>query len=98
LKMAFGIETGQLGFVKVSSGVDPTSVSNILKKEFAHLGMQTIPIAALVGTFIQIGQSFLGIFEAFLALGLVVEIDGMGIISYRSVVERRKEIGVLRAI
>ena len=98
LKNAFGIGTGQLGFVKVSSGVDPTSVSNILKKDFAHLGMQTIPIAALVSTFIQIGQSFLGIFEAFLALGLVVGIAGLGIISIRSVVERRKEIGVLRAI
>ena len=98
LKNAFGIGTGHLGFVKVSNGVDPTSVSNILKKDFAHLGMQTIPIAALVSTFIQIGQSFLGIFEAFLALGLVVGIAGLGIISIRSVVERRKEIGVLRAI
>ncbi|HEX9613533.1 MAG TPA: FtsX-like permease family protein, partial [Candidatus Bathyarchaeia archaeon] len=98
LKNAFGIGTGQLGFVKVYNGVDPTSVSNTLKKDFAHLGMQTIPIAALVSTFIQIGQSFLGIFEAFLALGLVVGIAGLGIISIRSVVERRKEIGVLRAI
>ena len=98
LKSSFGIGTGQLGFVKVYNGVDPTSVSNILKKDFAHLGMQTIPIAALVSTFIQIGQSFLGIFEAFLALGLVVGIAGLGIISIRSVVERRKEIGVLRAI
>jgi putative ABC transport system permease protein len=98
LKNAFGIGTGQLGFVKVSNGIDPTSVSNILKKDFAHLGMQTIAIAALVSTFIQIGQSFLGIFEAFLALGLVVGIAGLGIISIRSVVERRKEIGVLRAI
>src|SRR5438876_4991110 len=98
LKNAFGIGTGTLGFVKVHNGVDPTSVSNILKRDFAHLGMQTIAIAALVSTFIQIGQSFLGIFEAFLALGLVVGIAGLGIISIRSVVERRKEIGVLRAI
>jgi len=98
LKNSFGVGTGQLGFVKVYNGVDPTSVSNILKKDFAHLGMQTIPIAALVSTFIQIGQSFLGIFEAFLALGLVVGIAGLGIISIRSVAERRKEIGVLRAI
>jgi putative ABC transport system permease protein len=98
LKNSFGVGTGQLGFVKVYNGIDPTSVSNILKKDFAHIGMQTIPIAALVSTFIQIGQSFLGIFEAFLALGLVVGIAGLGIISIRSVVERRKEIGVLRAI
>jgi putative ABC transport system permease protein len=62
------------------------------------LGMATVDIAVIISDFIQIGQSFLGIFEAFLALGLVVGIAGLGIISIRSVVERRKEIGVLRAI
>jgi putative ABC transport system permease protein len=98
LKNSFGVGTGQLGFMKVSSGVDPTSVSIILKKDFARLGMQPLAIAVVIGTFVQIGQSFLGIFEAFLALGLVVGIAGLGIISIRSVVERRKEIGVLRAI
>src|SRR2546426_6038843 len=98
LKDSFGVGTGQLGFMKVSSGVDPTAVSIILKKDFARLGMQPLAIAVVIGTFVQIGQSFLGIFEAFLALGLVVGIAGLGIISIRSVVERRKEIGVLRAI
>ena len=98
LKNSFGVGTGQLGFLKVSSGVDPTAVSIILKKDFARLGMQPLAIAVVIGTFVQIGQSFLGIFEAFLALGLVVGIAGLGIISIRSVVERRKEIGVLRAI
>jgi len=98
LLSSFGVGTGQLGFVKVSSGVDPTTVSNILKKDFARIGMLTIPIAAIISAFVQIGNSFLGIFEAFLALGLVVGIAGLGIISIRSVVERRKEIGVLRAI
>jgi len=98
LKNSFGVGTGQLGFLKVSSGVDPTAVSIILKKDFSRLGMQPLAIAVVIGTFVQIGQSFLGIFEAFLALGLVVGIAGLGIISIRSVVERRKEIGVLRAI
>jgi putative ABC transport system permease protein len=98
LKNSFGVGTGQLGFVKVSSGVDPTTVSNILKRDFSRLGMQPLAIAVVISTFVQIGQSFLGIFEAFLALGLVVGIAGLGIISIRSVVERRKEIGVLRAI
>src|SRR5438309_11180834 len=86
LKNAFGIGTGQLGFVKVSNGIDPTSVSNILKKDFDHLGMQTIAIAALVSTFIQIGQSFIGIFEASFALGLVVAIAELVITSIISVV------------
>ena len=98
LQQSFGIVAGQFGFVKVTPGTDPTAVSNTLKRDFARVGMQTIAIAPLISDFIQIGQSFLGIFEAFLALGLVVGIAGLGIISIRSVVERRKEIGVLRAI
>jgi putative ABC transport system permease protein len=98
LNSSFGTGTGNLGFLKVSSGVDPTTVSITLKKDFARLGMQPLAIAVVIATFVQIGQSFLGIFEAFLALGLVVGFAGLGIISIRSVVERRKEIGVLRAI
>jgi putative ABC transport system permease protein len=94
----FQVGTGQFGFVKVYSGTDPTLVANIMKKDFARLGMVTIVIPVIISNFIQISQSFLGVFEAFLALGLVVGIAGLGIISIRSVVERRKEIGVLRAI
>ena len=98
LQQKFVIGSGQYGLLKVTGGTDPTVVSNILKRDFAREGMITIPIASLISQFIQVGQSFLGVFEAFLALGLVVGIAGLGIISIRSVVERRKEIGVLRAI
>src|SRR5207245_9803048 len=55
-------------------------------------------ITASTITLIQIRNCFLGIFEAFLGLGLVVGIAGLGILSIRAVVERRREIGVLRAI
>ncbi len=98
LRDSFGVVAGSLGFVKVAGGVDPTVVSNDLKHDFARLGMQTTVIAVVLGQFIQVGQSFLGIFEGFLALGLVVGIAGLGIIAIRSVAERRKEIGILRAI
>ncbi|HZY94254.1 MAG TPA: FtsX-like permease family protein [Candidatus Bathyarchaeia archaeon] len=98
LQSTFGVGTGQLGFVKVASGFDPVVVANGLKHDFARLGMQTTVIGVVLGQFIQVGQSFLGIFEGFLALGLVVGIAGLGIIAIRSVVERRKEIGILRAI
>jgi putative ABC transport system permease protein len=98
LHNAFGITNGNLGFVKVANDIDPTNVANILKHDFASLGMQTTVIGVVLSEFISVGQSFLGIFEGFLALGLVVGIAGLGIIAIRSVVERRKEIGILRAI
>jgi len=42
--------------------------------------------------------AILGIFEAYLALGLVVGIGGIGVVTVRSVSERRKTIGILRAL
>jgi len=94
----FHVGSGQFGLVKVTSGTNPTTVANVMKRDFATLGMGTTVIAVIINDFIQVGNSFLGVFEAFLALGLVVGIAGLGIISIRSVVERRKEIGMLRAI
>jgi len=37
-------------------------------------------------------------FQAFMALGLFVGIAALGVIAFRSVVERRQQIGMLRAI
>ena len=42
--------------------------------------------------------AILGIFEGYLALGLIVGIAGIGVVTVRSVSERRRTIGVLRAL
>ncbi len=39
-----------------------------------------------------------GLIEAFLALGLIIGITGLGIITIRSIHERRIEIGMMRAL
>ncbi len=94
----FGVETGTLALVKVTNGFDPVNVSNLLKREFIGLGMQTTVIEVAIEQGERIFTSFFGLFEGYLALGLVVGIAGLGIISVRSVVERRQEIGILRAL
>jgi putative ABC transport system permease protein len=43
-------------------------------------------------------RSFLYIMQAFMGLGLIVGIAAVGVIAFRAVVERRQEIGMLRAI
>jgi putative ABC transport system permease protein len=43
-------------------------------------------------------NGFLYIIEGFMGLGLVVGIAAVGVISFRSVVERRQQIGVMRAL
>jgi putative ABC transport system permease protein len=94
----FRIGTGGLSFIKVANGVDPTNVASLLRKEFLNLNMETVVIPVVLSAFLQIGQSFESLLEGFLGLGLVVGIAGLGIISIRSVAERRQEIGILRAL
>ena len=43
-------------------------------------------------------QGFQLLFEGFMGLGLVVGIAALGVIAFRTVVERRQQIGMLRAI
>jgi putative ABC transport system permease protein len=38
------------------------------------------------------------IFQVFMGLGLLVSIAALGVIAFRSVVERRQQIGMLRAV
>ncbi|MCO5222147.1 MAG: FtsX-like permease family protein [Thermomicrobiales bacterium] len=43
-------------------------------------------------------RGFFRILESFMGLGLIVGIAAIGVISFRNVIERRQQIGVLRAI
>ena len=94
----FKVGAGSLSFVKVATGEDPTNVASLLRKEFVSLNVDTVVIPVVLSGFLQIGQSFEGLLQGFLGLGLVVGIAGLGIISIRSVAERRQEIGILRAL
>ena len=43
-------------------------------------------------------SGFLLLFQGFMGLGLIVGIAALGVIAFRAVVERRQQIGMLRAI
>ena len=64
---------------------------------FQH-GIETIDVAETIADFQASQRSFFNLLIGFMTLGLVVGIAALGVISARAVVERRHEIGVLRAI
>jgi putative ABC transport system permease protein len=84
--------------------VEDAAISNTrylakeLEKEFVHSGLQTIVISDLIDEFVKIQGSIMNLIQVYLGIGLVVGIAGLGIVAIRSVVERRQEIGVMRAI
>jgi len=83
-------------FFNVSPGT--SDAKKRIKAAFFQHSVETIDIAETID---QVQSAQRGIFNlliAFMLLGLVVGIVALGVISARSVVERRHEIGVLRAV
>ncbi|MDD1747020.1 MAG: FtsX-like permease family protein [Methanomassiliicoccales archaeon] len=84
--------------VKFQPGLDTGEQAVLLEKAFLANGLQTIDVQALARQITSLVNSMFTLFEAFLAMGLIVGISGLGIITIRSIHERRIEIGMMRAI
>ncbi len=81
-----------------ATGVVAGSLAKDLERAFLPFGMQVTVLREELQTFLSVQQQFFDLFSAFLGLGLIVGICGLGIITIRSVHERRQQIGMLRAI
>ena len=69
-----------------------------IESALAANGVQVDSIQRLLDESSRQEKAFTRMFQAFMALGLVVGIAALGVIAFRSVVERRQQIGMLRAI
>jgi putative ABC transport system permease protein len=83
---------------EVQPGADVQAVTFGLERDFRALGMNTVNLREVIQQLLELINSIFMLFQIFLGLGLVVGIAGLGIITIRSVVERRREIGIMRAI
>ena len=85
-------------YAKVAEGESVSETARALEKAMLSSGLNAAPLSELFAAGQAVLRGVLGLFQGFLALGLVVGIAGLGVISSRTVVERRQQIGVLRAI
>jgi putative ABC transport system permease protein len=85
-------------YFKVRSGVDPVAEADALEAAFLDNGMQATAQSEALHDAVSASLTFQYLILGFLGLGLVIGVAALGVISARSVVERRQQIGVLRAI
>ncbi len=85
-------------YAKVAEGESLAETARALERSMLSSGLNAAPLSELFAAGQAVLRGILGLFQGFLALGLVVGIAGLGVISSRTVVERRQQIGVLRAI
>jgi putative ABC transport system permease protein len=98
LKMDFGAEAASLFYFSVRSGVDVSKAGHDLERYFLAYQLITLDIQALINDILETTMGVFNLLQAYLALGLIVGIAGLGVITMRNVVERRQETGALRAL
>ena len=98
LKQRFSIEGASTFYFAVRPGVDVTKAGHDLERYFVAYQLITINIQEVINQILEATMGVFNLLEAYLALGLIVGIAGLGVITMRNVVERRQETGALRAL
>jgi len=88
----------QVYLFRLAEGVDGEATARALKVRFLENGMQATVLEEEIREATSISRVFNNLLQGFMGLGLVVGIAALGVIAARSVVERRQQIGILRAI
>ena len=85
-------------YIKVRPGADATALAQALERTFQLYGMDARSYREINAEIWGTASALLQLLQGFMAMGLVVGITALGVISGRNVVERRQYIGMLRAI
>ena len=85
-------------YLQLAPGADAKATAKSLESAFLANGMQATATQSDLNDMMGTQHAFTYILEGFMGLGLLVGVAALGVISARSVVERKQEIGVLRSL
>ncbi|HEY6591843.1 MAG TPA: FtsX-like permease family protein, partial [Actinomycetota bacterium] len=88
----------EAALLAVAPGTSDQALAADLQGEFLPQGLVATRIGHLVEQDFAANRSFFHLLQGFLALGLVVGVAGLGVVMVRAVRERRRTVGVLRAL
>jgi putative ABC transport system permease protein len=87
-----------LFLMKVMPGMDVKQVANELEADMVIIGLDVMLMDDILKESNEQMEGMFQMFELFMSLGLVVGIASLGVLSVRTVIERKQEIGIIRAI
>lgn len=85
-------------YIRLAKGVDPGSTGAALESAFLRNGVESVDQIQELRDALSQQLVFQQLMLGFLTVGLVVGVAALGVISTRAVVERRQQIGMLRAL
>jgi putative ABC transport system permease protein len=90
--------TTSSALVRTGPGVPVDQLAGRWQGEFRSASLVATPVASTIRRLFQANVAFFRLMEGFLALGLLIGISGLGVVMVRAVRERRRTIGILRAL
>jgi putative ABC transport system permease protein len=85
-------------YVALRRGFDPDRFAASLQGDYLENGAEAASIRSLMQEAFSIWDAMFQLFQGYLGLGLIVGIAGLAVVMVRAVRERRRQIGMLRAI
>ncbi len=84
--------------IRVKPGTDPGKVNDLLQEKYSIMGMNSAVFEEVYNEIFDLILSIFNMFRIFLGLGLITGFASLGVVAVRSTIERRKEIGMMRAV
>jgi putative ABC transport system permease protein len=94
----FGDPEQTTHYVAVTDPGNAEEVADGIEAALVTSGAQAASLQEIADENNALSRGFLYLMQAFMGLGLLVGIAAVGVIAFRTVVERRQQIGMLRAI
>jgi putative ABC transport system permease protein len=85
-------------YLRLPEGADARATANAIESSFSRSGLQTSLLKEQLAESRSSINSIFYLLQGFMGLGLLIGIAALGVVTIRAVVERRQQIGVLRAI
>jgi putative ABC transport system permease protein len=97
-KQVYGPPDFSRFFIKLQPGTNSSRMAKDIEAALVTKGAQADSLKDVIQEQQATFSSFWYLIQGFMGMGLLVGIAAVGVIAFRSVVERRQEIGMLRAI
>ncbi len=98
VREGLGAQGTGLMLFRLVDGLDAGVQAALVERTFLSYGVQTIAVEELAKESAGVIDGMFSLGRGYLALGLIIGIVGLGIITMRNIRERRTEIGMMRAL
>jgi putative ABC transport system permease protein len=92
------LPVGTTILAKTAPGADPEATARQIQREVFSQGAEATTVKEMFDSSSSAGQAFSDMIRLVMGIGLLVGVLSLGILALRAVIERRRSIGMLRAL